>query len=110
VLYTAGMLSVVDENLFAAYCEAAGQYRQASMDLQKMAAEDSVTHGAVIKTQGGNFIQNPMIGLVNTLRRDMQRLAAEFGLSPAARASINTPGSRELADPIAEKYFGGNGR
>ncbi len=75
-----------------------------------MAKEDKVTHGAVIKTHGGNFIQNPMVGLVNTLRRDMQRLGAEFGLSPASRASIelggNGGGGRGAVDPIAERFFG----
>lgn len=111
-LYDIGTLTIVDENLFAAYCEAAAQYRQASLDLQAMAKEDKITHGGVIKTHGGNFIQNPMVGLVNTLRRDMLKLAAEFGLSPASRASIELGGGGggggggRPIDRVAERFFG----
>ena len=65
---------------------------------------DSSTHGAVLKTKHGNFIQNPLVGVVNTLRRDMQRWASEFGLSPSARTQIEAvPPSAD--DAIARKYF-----
>jgi P27 family predicted phage terminase small subunit len=63
---------------------------------------DPSTHGAVLKTKEGNFIENPLVGVVNTLRRDMQRLAAEFGLSPSARTQIEA--RRQEDDPIARKY------
>lgn len=63
---------------------------------------DGSTHGAVLKTKQGNLIQNPLIGVVNTARRDMQHLAAEFGLSPSARTQIAA--NRYFDDPISRKY------
>jgi P27 family predicted phage terminase small subunit len=63
---------------------------------------DGSTHAAVIRTKQGNLIQNPMVGVASTARREMQRLAAEFGLSPSARTQIEA--NPLLNDPIAQKY------
>ncbi len=63
---------------------AVAHWRQAEEDLERMAQVDPPTHGAVLKTHHGNFVTNPLAGHVNTLRRDVQRLAAELGLTPSA--------------------------
>lgn len=121
-LWAMGCLSEIDQGMFAAYCMAWGRYEQAEIDLNAwIKAEQAVkprskkkkpgtkTSGAVATTAAGNKIMNPLFGVVNTLRRDMQRLAAEFGLSPAARAQVggNGAGAGKARDPIGEKYFGG---
>ena len=103
-LYAIGTLRAVDQATFAAYCLAFARWRQAEEDLERMAQMDQSTHGAVLKTTSGNFIPNPLAGHVNTLRRDMQRLAAEFGLSPSSRTQIEAAQSEE-DDEIARKYF-----
>lgn len=128
-LWAMGCLTEIDQGMFAAYCQAWGRYEQGEIDLNAaIAAELSAApsrkkpngrsrykpkplqaHGAVAKTAAGNLILNPLFGVVNTLRRDMQRLAAEFGLSPAARAAVGGNGGGKVKDPIGEKYFGGNG-
>lgn len=69
-----------------------------------MAQTDASTHAAVIRTKQGNLIQNPMVGVANTARREMQRLAAEFGLSPSSRTQIEA--NPFVNDPIGKKYFG----
>lgn len=102
-LHAIGTLTSVDQSMFAIYCEAFGRLRTAIADLERMAAEDPTTHGVVLKTRDGNFVQNPMVGAVNVLRRDVQRLAAEFGLSPSARTQI-TAGASAADDPILRKY------
>jgi phage terminase small subunit len=131
ILWGMGCLEQIDQGMFAAYCQAWGRYEQGEIDLNAaIAAELSKAprrkagakkpkrpplkpqaHGAVAKTAAGNLILNPLFGVVNTLRRDMQRLAAEFGLSPAARAGVGGSGGGKIKerDPIAQKYFGGNG-
>lgn len=129
ILWGLGCLEQIDQGMFAAYCQAWGRYEQAEIDLNaSIAAELSATprrksrkktkrtaskrvetHGAVAKTKAGNLILNPLFGVVNTLRRDMQRLAAEFGLSPSARAAVGGKGGgagAKVRDPIARKYFG----
>lgn len=67
-----------------------------------MAQLDAFTHGAMLETKYGNFT---LVGVVNTLRRDMQRWASEFGLSPSARTRIEAAPS-PADDAIARKYFG----
>jgi phage terminase small subunit len=40
-------------------------------------------------TTNGNAIQNPLIGTANKAASDMVRYAAEFGMTPSARARIS---------------------
>ena len=105
-LHAAGVLTVIDQTLFAAYCTAVAHWRQAEEDLERMAQVDPSTHGAVLKTKHGNFVPNPLAGHVNTLRRDVQRLAAEFGLTPSARTQIDATEINEKDEALARKYFG----
>ncbi len=103
-LWVIGTLSEIDAGQLAAYCEAFGRYRQAVEDFNRMAEGDQLTHGVVMKTQGGNFIQNPQLGALNVLRRETLRLAAEFGLTPSARTQIEAFERGGGGDPIARKY------
>jgi P27 family predicted phage terminase small subunit len=103
-LYSIGTLTEIDQTMLAAYCIAYSRWRHAEEDLERMAQTDASTHAAVIRTKQGNLIQNPMVGVANTARREMQRLAAEFGLSPSARTQIAA--DPLLNDPISRKYFG----
>jgi len=100
-LHAMGTLTEIDQSLLAAYCMAFARWRQGEEDLERMAQLDLSTHGIVLRTKEGNLFQNPLVGTVNTLRRDMQRLAAEFGLSPSARTQIM---ANDPDDPIARKY------
>lgn len=104
-LYGMGILTGIDQTMLAAYCMAYARWRQAEEDLEVMAQADAVTHGALLKTKEGNAIQNPLVGVANVARRDMARLAAEFGLSPSSRTLIDA-GKRGETDPIAKRYFG----
>ena len=101
-LYAIGTLSQIDQMMLAAYCIAYSRWRYAEEDLERMAQTDGSTHAAVIRTKQGNLIQNPMVGVANTARREMQRLAAEFGLSPSSRTQISA--DPDFNDPIARKY------
>jgi len=56
---------------------------------------------ASLKPKAGNFIPNPLVGYVNTLRRDMQLLGWEFDcVLPLTRRHPLEQ------DVIARKYFG----
>jgi len=101
-LYSLGTLAQIDQTMLAAYCTAYAHWRRAEEDLEKMAQSDATTHAAIIRTKQGNLIQNPMVGIANTARREMQRLAAEFGLSPSARTQIEA--NPYFDDPILKKY------
>lgn len=102
-LYATGVYANVDQTMLAAYCMAFGRWIRAELDLEKMAALDPTTHGVMIKTSNGNAIQNPLVGVASTARRDMQRIAAEFGLTPSSRTLLDA-GKRGAEDPLATKY------
>lgn len=97
-----GLLTVADEFAFGMICECAVRYLKTKEALGKMSAEDLVTHATMMKTKDGNAIQNPMVGALNVLRRDLTRMLAEFGLTPSSRSQIGV--DTEPADPIMRKY------
>lgn len=103
-LYGMGVLTSIDQTMLAAYCMAYARWRQAEEDLQVMADADHVTHAALMTTKEGNAIQNPLVGVANAARRDMARLAAEFGLTPSSRTQINA-GKRGEDSPLGRRYF-----
>jgi P27 family predicted phage terminase small subunit len=87
-LYHMGLLSLVDEHPLAAYCQAVARWKAAEDAIAEMAKRDLLTKGLMIKTTGGNAIQNPLVGTANKAASDMVRYASEFGFTPAARARI----------------------
>lgn len=102
-LYSTGVYANLDQTMLSAYCMSFGRWIQAELDLERMASVDPATHGAMIKTTNGNAIQNPLVGVASTARRDMQRLAAEFGLTPSSRTQLDS-GRGQADDPIARRY------
>lgn len=88
-LYNLGLLTVVDRAALAAYCQSYSTWKQATDAINQMAARDQLTRGLMIKTTNGNAIQNPLIGTANKAASDMVRYAAEFGMTPSARARIS---------------------
>ena len=88
-----GILSEIDRAALGAYCQAYSRWVQAETALDRMAERDAVTHGLMIRTQGGNAIQNPLVGTANKAMADMMRYAAEFGMTPSARSRIRTEGA-----------------
>ena len=105
-LYAAGIVTAIDRAALAAYCQAYGRWEQAERALDAMAARDQVTAGLMIRTQGGNAIQNPIVGTANKAMADMMRYAAEFGMTPSARTRIHAEASAIERDDPAAKYFG----
>ena len=106
-LKTAGLLTALDRAALSAYCTAVAQWREAERALARMAALDPVTKGMLVKTSNGNPIQNPMLGIANTARRDMVRFAAEFGMTPSARSRVHVDPSEAQKQAVspARKYF-----
>jgi P27 family predicted phage terminase small subunit len=83
-----GVLSQVDQSALAAYCMAYSRWRRAEEEIAVLAADPKSKGALVIKTVSGNYIQNPLIGIANKAAADMVRYAAEFGMTPSARARL----------------------
>lgn len=104
-LYLTGMLTEVDLGTFAVYCECWGQYRRAIDDMKGFARRDrkTKTHGILAAASTGTYIINPLVSQLNTLRKQLQTLGAELGLSPSSRSNIDV-GKAGNDDPVAGKY------
>lgn len=102
-LCSTGVYANLDQTMLAAYCMTYGRWRLAEDVASRLASQDPTSHGFLLKTQSGNVVQNPAVGIANVARRDMLRLAAEFGLTPSGRVALD--GIRDQQDdPIARKY------
>lgn len=82
VLNKYNLLTDLDRNSLGLYCQTFADYKEALKYCEK---------GALIKTKNGNIIQNPAVSLKNRVLQILQRLGAEFGLSPSARAGMSIP-------------------
>ena len=100
-LLALGLLSHLDRGALAAYCQAYGRWAAAEAALARMAERDTVTDGLVIRTKSGNLIQNPLVGAANKAMADLVRYAAEFGLTPSARARVSGADA-DMTDDLAE--------
>ena len=69
-----------DDSALAAYAEAYARWRDATAKLQKTSL--------IIKTEKGNIIQNPLVGIANKAAEMMHRYLTEFGLTPSSRTRI----------------------
>jgi P27 family predicted phage terminase small subunit len=86
-LHRLGLLTIVDIAPLAAYCNAYERWRTAEESLKKIADNDPVMHGLMIK-RDANAVVNHLVGIARKAAGDMVRYASEFGLTPAARARI----------------------
>ena len=103
-LWQVGSLAAIDTNQLAAYCEVTARYRLAYGDLRKIVDVDDGTHGAYHAQQVEQHIQNPLLAVLNVARRDMLRLAAEFGMTASARTTIDALERDADLGSIAHKY------
>jgi P27 family predicted phage terminase small subunit len=87
-LYRLGLLAVIDVAPLAAYCQAYGRWRTAEESLARMAANDHLMSGLIIKSRTGEAVTNPLVGVSRRAANDMVRYANEFGLTPAARTRL----------------------
>jgi P27 family predicted phage terminase small subunit len=96
-----GLLTEIDRAPPAAYCVAYGRWLAAEKALAAMAGLDPVTSSLLIMTSNGDVIQNPLVGIANTAAA-MARFAAEFGMTPSARARV-VPGGTPRPTPPGKK-------
>jgi len=108
-LYRLGLLYDVDRAPFASYCMAYSRWRTAEEEMQKMsAAKNHPLAGLIAQTTNGNVVQSVLVGIANKAAGDMVRYAAEFGLTPAARARLAIDPGKQKKSKF-EGLIGANG-
>lgn len=82
-LYNSGVLTAAEQSIFAAYCQAYSRWVQAERKIQQLG-------DLVVKTRNGHQIPNPYLPVANKAMEQMRGFANELGLTPSARARINS--------------------
>src|SRR5262245_60998872 len=86
------LVTPLDIQPFAAYCQSFGHWKTAEETLAKIAERDPVTKGLLIKDRDGDARVNPLLRVVRHAAEAMLQHAAQFGLTPIARARIAAAG------------------
>jgi P27 family predicted phage terminase small subunit len=76
----AGLISKLDAENFACYCEAVATWVEAKSMIAKQ--------GAVLLSPNGYPVQNPYLAIANRAMEQIRTFGSEFGLSPASRARL----------------------
>jgi P27 family predicted phage terminase small subunit len=84
-LHRLGLLSTLDVNPLAAYCTAVARWQQAET---AMAEQDDPEAALTSRRATGSLMPHPLLQVAEHAARDMLKFAAEFGLTPAARARV----------------------
>jgi P27 family predicted phage terminase small subunit len=88
-LHRLGLLTKLDTMPLAAYCMSYASSRTAAETLARMAVNDPITNGQLIKTKYGDAVQNPLVSIARKHAADIVRFASEFGLTSLARTRIS---------------------
>ena len=95
-LTPAGLLTALDANVLALYCQAYGRWIEAEEQLARF--------GPVVKTKNGNLVQNPYLAVANRAMDQMLVYARELGMTPSARSRIQLP-AHAAGPSLAEELF-----
>jgi len=99
-LQQSGLLTVLDTVALGLMCDAMGEYLEAGEVVQAAIETEGVKF--VAKTDKGNIIQHPAVGVRNKAWDRVVKLLREFGMTPSSRAGMaiaNAVGDEET-DPL----------
>ena len=96
-LHEAGILTLADRAVLAAYCQAYARWVEAEEHLAKTPA--------LLKTASGYVQQSPWLSIANKQMELMGRYMTELGLTPAARSRLAVPEGGGAASPITKIEF-----
>ena len=89
-----GVMTELDAGALARYAVVWCRWVDAEAEIKR--------RGPVVKTEGGNVIQNPFLAVANKCLLQMAQLESEFGLTPSSRSRIRMAEPAETVDPFEE--------
>jgi P27 family predicted phage terminase small subunit len=95
VLARAGVLTAADRAVLVTYCQIWSDLQEIEQSCRK-----DGKLAPLMQTAAGNWVQNPIIGLRNTLRKQLREYAALLGITPADRSRVSSAGPVDLNDVI----------
>jgi P27 family predicted phage terminase small subunit len=87
-LWSIGVLRVTDVAVLAAYCVQYARWIDAETLLARMADNDPVASGLLIRSADGTARGNPLERIAARAAESMLRFASELGLTPVARSRL----------------------
>lgn len=96
------LLTNVDINSLAAYCDAYSDYIKCTKIIQEEGLMVEYTN----KAAETNKVPHPLLTKKKQLHEQMKSLATEFGLTPSARAKLAMPRQEEKELTEFEQLFG----
>lgn len=92
-----GVLTHLDRDSLAVYCEAVVHYRQAAELIDRSAV--------LVKSGGGRLVKNPALQVARDQAAIIRGFAREPGLTPSARSGISVP---EAEDDLVSELLSGS--
>lgn len=82
-----GLVSEIDRNALAAYCQVYARWCDAEKKLK--------TEGVIIESPNGYPIMNPWLSIANKCIDQIKSYMAEFGMTPASRSRVKVEKKKE---------------
>jgi P27 family predicted phage terminase small subunit len=95
-LFRLNMLTVLDLQTFAAYCQAYADWRMAN---EQLAAEVAENHSRLVRNRWGDLVPHPLLKVVAKAAADLVYYGGQFGLHPLGRSRI---GSSVTGKPVSK--------
>jgi len=93
MLHEAGILTAVDADALAAYCELHARWVEANEKIRE--------YGLVIKSPSGAPMQSPYFKISAITFDAMKAMLVEFGMTPSSRARVKSTKPKEVENPFA---------
>lgn len=97
-----GILTNIDVDMLALYCDAYSQYIQCCEVIRREGLMVEYTN----KAAETNKVPHPLLSKKKQLFEQMKALATEFGFTPSARAKIAIPKQEKKEETKFDKLFG----
>lgn len=94
VLFRLGLLTEIDGDALAQYCQLWARWREAERELAKT--------GMVIKGGKGFPVLSPYLGIAHRTLIELRAMLVQFGMTPAARARVKTDPGPAPDDPFVK--------
>jgi len=90
-----GLLTTIDRDALAAYCQTFARWREAELEIRK--------RGMVLKGRDGGPVLSPFVTVASRALAQMRAWLIEFGMTPSARSRVTTATAAKPDDPF-DKY------
>ncbi|WP_018000075.1 phage terminase small subunit P27 family [Paracoccus sp. N5] len=89
-----GVMTELDVGALARYVVIWRRWLEAEAEVKR--------RGPVVKTVGGNIIQNPFLAVANKCLAQMGQIESEFGMTPSSRTRVRMAEPTDTRDPFED--------